>query len=102
MNNYYERDDPTYSGADLARAREDGFKKGRTPRVLKKVAEIDALPKDSVIRWVRGPGEHGDEPLPYVAEKDEQGKWIITGDFHPVEPTKEWLPATVLFDPSTT
>ncbi len=59
MNNYYERDDPTYSGADVARAREKGEKEGRKAG-LARIAELEAAVESALksAKYVVGPADN--------------------------------------------
>ena len=63
-----------------------------TPRVVTEVAELDALPLESVIRWDNG--------VEYVSAKRGYGVWMVAGSDNNLDSNEVTLPATVLFTPT--
>ena len=63
-----------------------------TPRVVTEVAELDALPLESVIRWDNG--------VEYVSAERGYGVWMVAGSDNNLDSNEVTLPATVLFTPT--
>ena len=80
-----------YAPGGLVRALADALERV-TPRVVTEVAELDALPLESVIRWDNG--------VEYVSAERGYGVWMVAGSDNNLDSNEATLPATVLFTPT--
>lgn len=77
--------------ADVLRRLADALERV-TPRVVTEVAELDALPLESVIRWDNG--------VEHVSAERGYGVWMVAGSDNNLDSNEVTLPATVLFTPT--